>query len=273
LSAHESPKGSEDQKQAWRGLLRAGGFSFLLAGIILVLDTLLSASLTTTVIVSQFQTVFGVPPSVTTVTSVVGVTSNPPANSTLDVDLRYFAAHATTMQIDFLLAAIAAALLIPAILALYIALRSSGRAPALIGLAFGLVGIVASLTALPNSISVIRLSQLYVGTTSATLQAGFLAGAVSSANTGVGAGILGSFMLDIAIIIAGYLMTKGTRFGKATAYLGIFAGAVGIPSLFLPYSLSLVGSVLSLFGLIWIVVVGVGVFRLSSATSAQLEGI
>ena len=146
-------------------------------------------------------------------------------------------------------------------------------APASIGLALGLVGIVASLTTLPSSISVIRLSQLCVGTTSATLQAGFLAGAVSSANTGVGAGILGSFMPDVAIIIAGYLMTRGTRFGKATAYLGIFAGAVGIPSLFLPYSLPLMGAVLSLFGLIWVIVVGVRVFRLSSAPPAQLEGI
>jgi len=80
-------------------------------------------------------------------------------------------------------------------------------------------------------------------------------------------------MPDVAIIIAGYLMTRGTRFGKATAYLGIFAGAVGIPSLFLPYSLPLMGAVLSLFGLIWVIVVGVRVFRLSSAPPAQLEGI
>jgi len=241
-----------------------------MGGIAFVCAVFVNASLTTTIQFSNPVLYTGPQPSIPIVVSMASATNNLAPNSTLDVQARFVAAHAGVFQINFLLLALAELLFIPAVLAVVVAIRGSGRAPSSLGLALGLGGIFFSLMAFPSAFSAISLAQAYAAGTSDTLRTGLLASVLASSLTEGVEAILGSILLSAAVAIAGYAMTKVAWFGKRTGYLGVFAGILGILDSFLPYSLAIVGSILSVFILIWIFLVGIKLVRLSSDPTSPI---
>ncbi len=186
-------------------------------------------------------------------------------NSSFETTALFVSAHATPMESSLLLFALFYAFLIPGVLSLYIALRGRGRATASVALAFSISGAVLGFMYISSAFAIIRMDQLFTSTASDALRSGFLAAALASGVAANVGNILSSLSIDGAVILAGYLMTRDKGFGKKVGYLGIFAGLVGIVSSFLPYPLLIAGSYLSLFGLVWIFVVGVRLMRLPAS--------
>ena len=246
--------------EKWRGLVKTGGFSFIAFGIVSIVSTVLGAFLRTTITVSQFSA-YGISPAPTTVTFPI-FSSNPLSNSTVDTGVRYIAGQAFWFQTQFLIIALGLGLLIPAVLALYAVVREVRRTPALVALALILAGIVVELSAIPSGFSTIYMTQQYVSAATDVQRTALVAAALSSQvtlNTGL---ILGNLLTSAAILLGGYVISK-SKLGRATGYLGMFAGVVGIATTFLPYALSIIGDFLSIFGLIFVFAVGVQLTRLS----------
>ena len=177
--------------------------------------------------------------------------------------MRYIAGQAPLFQTEYLLSALGLALLIPAILALYAVVRDVRRTPALVALALALAGILVEFTGIPSAFSAIYLTQQYVAATSDVSRAAFVAaasGSIVTLNSGL---ILGGLLISAAILFGGYVISK-SMLGRATGYLGMFAGAVGFATAFLPYGLSFVGGFLSIFSLIFVFAVGLQLYRMSS---------
>jgi len=257
LSANETPRENTFDEKVWDGLLKLGGFSLLASGFVILLGTLMSLFLSTTVVTIQFETIIGMPPiGLENVTGYSLALSVLP-NSTFATNAEYVSAHATSFEILFLLNALTFVFLIPGILALYVSLRAHGRAPASVGLAFGISAVVLGLAYVPSALATIHLEQLYTTATSNAVRSGFFGAALASDEALNVGNILSSLLLNGALILVGYLMTKEIVFGRNLGYLGIFAGFLGIATSFLPYPLSITGSVLSLFALAWIFLSGV----------------
>lgn len=239
----------------------AGGLSFIGFGIVMLISTILGASLRTSVVTSQFTGVFGTPPSLENQTA-YGFASNPLPNSTLDAGMRHIADNAFSFQASFLISALGLALLIPGVLALYIAIRDVRRTPALVGVVLALAGSVVELAGLPSAFSGIIMAQQYVSATTDAQRAAFAASVLGSNETLNFGSILGGLLVDSAILLGGYVISKSVL-GKATGYLGMFAGGAGIITAFLPYDLYIVGSFLSIFSLVFVFVIGVQLTRLA----------
>jgi hypothetical protein len=269
LAANETPKENRFDEKVWDGLLRLGGFSLLASGFALVLGTLMSLFLSTTVVTSQFETIIGIPPiGLENVTGYRLALSVLP-NSTFATNADYVSAHATSFEIVFLLNALTFVFLIPGILALYVSLRAHGRAPASVGLAFAISAVVLGLTYVPSAFATIRMEQLYTTATSDAVRSGFFGAALASGDALNGGSTLSTLLLNGVLVLVGYLMTKDAVFGRNLGYLGIFAGSVGIATSFLPYPLSIAGSVLSLFALAWIFLSGVRLIRLPERSALR----
>ena len=240
--------------------MKTGGFSFIAFGIVSVISTVLGASLRTTITASQFSA-FGISPVPTDVTYPI-FSSNPLSGSTVDTGMRYLAGQAPWFQTQFFLIALGLGLLIPAVIALYAVIRDVRRSPALVALALILAGIVVEFAGIPSGFATINMTQQYVSATTDVQRTAFVAAALSSQVTLNTALILGDILASAAILIGGYVISK-SMLGRATGYLGMFAGAVGIATSFLPYALSIIGDFLSIFSLIFVFAVGIQLARLS----------
>ena len=176
--------------------------------------------------------------------------------------MRYIAGQAPWFQTQFLIIALSLGLLIPAVIALYAVIRDVRRTPALVALALVLAGIVVEFAGIPSGFSTINMTQQYVSATTDAQRTAFVAAALGSQvtlNTGL---ILGGLLVSVAILLGGYVISK-SALGRATGYLGMFAGVVGIATTFLPYALSIIGDFLSIFSLIFVFAVGIQLTRLS----------
>jgi len=278
LGANEPRKDNGFEEKAWNGLLKLGGFSFLASGTTFILTTLMNLFLSTTVVTNQFETIIGVPPIGSENVLGYSLELSVLPNSTFATNAAYVSAHATSFEVSFLLSALTFAFLIPGILALYTVLKAHGRAPASVGLAFAISAVVLGFTYIPSAFATIHMEQLYTTATSDAVRSGFLGAALASDESLNVGSILSDLLLNGALILVGYLMTKDIVFGRSLGYLGIFAGFVGIATSFLPYPLSTAGSVLSLFALAWIFLSGVRLIRLPEqlvlrniATSAHTQ--
>ena len=269
MSANGTPRENRFDEKAWDGLLKLGGFSLLASGFVILLGTLMSLFLSTTVVTIQFETIIGMPPI--GLENVTGYSLAPSVlpNSTFATNAEYVSAHATSFEIFFLLNALTFVFLIPGILALYVSLRAHGRAPASVGLVFAISAVVLGLASVPSALATIHMEQLYATATSDSVRSGFFGAAMASGDAlNVGSNI-STPLLNGALILVGYLMTKDAVFGGNLGYLGIFAGSVGIVTSFLPYPLSIAGSVLSLFALAWVFLSGVRLIRLPERLASR----
>ena len=233
----------------------------LASGFAILLGTLMSLFLSTTVVTIQFERVIGVPPIGLGNVSGYSLALSVLPNSTFAANAEYVAAHATSFEILFLLNALTFVFLIPGVLALYVSLRAQGRAPASVGLIFAISAVILGFAYVPSAFATIHMEQLYTGATSDAVRSGFFGAALASGDALNVGSTISTLSLNGALILVGYLMTKEIMFGRNLGYLGIFAGSAGITTSFLPYPLSIAGSVLSLFALAWVFLSGVRLIR------------
>lgn len=158
-------------------------------------------------------------------------------------------------------------LLIPVTLALYLALKGINRNAMLIAAAFiGLFILLDLALTWTNYVSLIAFSGQYTAATSDAQRTLVVAAAAYPT------AVLESSLLDvyntvtlsIGILATGWVMLKGV-FNKATAYLGVVTGILGIAAVAGPVFVTGLSSVIlfaSLLTTIWVFFVGYGLFRL-----------
>ncbi len=209
----------------WRGVYRAGGICLLVNGVIYLLVAVLSI--------------------------ILG-----PAPSSGEPYLKTLAGHAILAQVNFGVFALSDVLLVPTVLALYLALKHVAKNPMLI--AAGLLALFClldlAITEL-NSLTLVSLTQHYMAATYAlaTLPiATFFSYVVSS----------------VGLFITSFVMLKGV-FNRPTALSGIvasIAGIVGSLYVFLPAFAALLVPSLITFGL-WALLAGTRLYKLSALPS------
>lgn len=213
-----------------RWLLRVGGISALLIGAAYVITIVLFAYVGT-----------------------------PPSGG--EAWLKYLAGKTTRWWAILSLSVLTDLLYIPVAASLYLALRHLSRNVMLIAAAFvGLFIVLDLAVTWANYASLISLSGSYAAAAADAQRESYVAAAnYASAVLGtrleVGYSIVS---LSLAILVIGAVMLKGV-FNKATAYLGLATGIVGIASLAGFGVTVIVNAVLAT---VWILLVGYRLFRL-----------
>jgi hypothetical protein len=153
-------------------------------------------------------------------------------------------------------------LFVPVTLTLYLALRGHGKNAMLLATAF--VGAFVSLdlaVTWSHYVSILTLYEKYAVTSDEVVRAGYLAAANygSAMLTSPLEIVYSIFTLSFGILVIGFVMLRGI-FNKATAYLGLITGVLGIASLS-RQSFIIIGN--ALCTTLWLFFVGYGLFRLS----------
>jgi len=160
------------------------------------------------------------------------------------------------------------ALLIPILLALYVALRRSNESFMLIAVAFGFVGIAALFASNP-AVNMHTLSGQYAAAGTDAQRALFLAAGEAMLAVYTGTAYHVSLILgSVALVILSIVMLQDKRFSKATAYMGILANGLAL-GLYVPkYGIYfLLFSVL--FLLAWYILIARNLFQLGQGTSDE----
>jgi hypothetical protein len=220
---------------SWKGVYRAGGICLLINGVIYLLVAVLSV--------------------------ILG-----PAPSSGEPYLRTLAGHATLAQVNFGVFALSDVLLVPALLALYLALKHLAKNPMLI--AAGLLALFAvldlAITEL-NSLTLISLTQHYTAATSDAQRAAYVAAATYALATLPIATFFSYVVSSVGLLMTSLVMLKGV-FNRPTVLSGIvasFAGLVGSLYVFLPAFAALLVPSLIAFGL-WALLAGTRLYKLST---------
>jgi hypothetical protein len=214
---------------SWKGVIKWGGLSLLVAGIVLVLFVL-------SVLVMQ-------------------QTLPLPAKEALEDPV-----PPTTL---FILAAIGELLLLPGGLALYFSLKNVKKTPMFIATALWLVATPMFLASRGLIISLSQISGRYLNTNDEVMRAAYLASAELAIETQNIYAAMGLILLSVASIIVGLVMLKGL-FGKRIGYVAIAAGILSLTSPFavmmgVPIIIPFIGLVLMAY---WQIVIGVKLFKL-----------
>jgi hypothetical protein len=223
---------------SWKGLYKWGGVCALLVGVIyfIALASALSLGL--------------------------------PSSTTGEGILKWFSGQTTLAYTLYGLTIVTDVLLVPVVLALYLALKEVNKNATLAAAGFGGLSVALDLgVTLITWIALITLSQNYAAATSDVQRAAYLATADYAVGiTSVSATVYGSIIFAIWPLITGLVMLKGV-FNKATAYVGIAGSIASIVygiTIFVPYSSSLaIFLVLAfiLFG-IWLLLAGYRLYGL-----------
>jgi hypothetical protein len=158
-------------------------------------------------------------------------------------------------------------LLIPVALSLYLALKGVNRNALLVATAFiGLFVVLDLSVTWPNYTSLIALSDDYAAATSDAQREAYVAAAnyVSAALESTLAGVYNIVTLSLGTLIAGFVMLRGP-FGKASAYLGLLPGVLGIVSVVGPFLVGALGAtiiVASVLTTVWVLLVGYRLYRI-----------
>jgi hypothetical protein len=152
-------------------------------------------------------------------------------------------------------------LLIPILLALYIALRRSQEPVMTLAAALGFTSIAMYIATNP-AVAMAALSDRYADAASDAERTSALAAAESALATWQGTAFHTAYLVgSLAGIAIGVVMLRSATFGKPTAYLGILGNAVGL-GLYLPA----VGVYISVFSVVfleaWYVLVAHAMMRL-----------
>jgi hypothetical protein len=156
------------------------------------------------------------------------------------------------------------ALLIPMLLALYVALRRSSESFMAIATTLGLVGIVLYFASREATFTMLSLSDQYAAATTDAQRAMFLAAGQAMLAIYNGAAFQLSYVLgSVAGIAISVVMLRSNIFSKLTAYMGILANVIGF-GLYVPtigVYLSLISVVPFLW--IWYILIARRLFQLS----------
>ncbi|HMQ32775.1 MAG TPA: hypothetical protein PKD53_18735 [Chloroflexaceae bacterium] len=132
---------------------------------------------------------------------------------------------------------------VPIYLALYLALRQAGETAMLIATAMALLSTVLHLVS-NTAFEMLAFSQAYAAATTVAERALLVAAGEATLAAYYGTAFHVSYIMGYAAkIVIGAVMLRGGGFGRATAYVAILAGALGL-GLYLP-AVGLLCSVLS----------------------------
>lgn len=153
-------------------------------------------------------------------------------------------------------------LLIPVLLALAIALRSTNRSVVLLAVTLGLTSVVLYLTTNP-AVQMAGLSDQYTAAATEADRAVIAAAGAAALATWQGTAFQAAYLLgSVAGILLGIVMLRGGGFSRAAALLAIVANAVGL-GLYVPR----VGVCIAVFSVVflevWYVLIGWHLHQLS----------
>jgi hypothetical protein len=217
---------------SWKGLYRWGGVLAMLAAVLLFIAIACAIAVGT------------------------------PSSYTGEGVLKGVSGQATFAYTFYGLAIVADILLVPFVLALYLALKGVNKSAMLTAAVFGGLALALDLGVHSTSaIAFVNLSQNYAAATSDVQRATFVAIADYAYFGMTSVSDIVSFtVFSTWGLIVGLVMLRGV-FSKATAYVGIAASIVGLAysaTVFVPYSPSLeilVAIALVLFG-VWLLLAG-----------------
>jgi hypothetical protein len=193
----------------------------------------------------------------------------PPLNGTAGDWFRLFQTNRLIGLIDLDLLLVADnVLLIPILLALYVALRRASESLMAIATALGIIGIVLFITSNP-AIEILSLSDHYAAAATDAQRATFLAAGQAVLAGWQGTAFqVGYLLSSVAGIAIPVVMLRSPIFGKATAYLGILANAIGL-GLYLP----VIGIFLALFSVVflelWYILLGRRLLQLGQGAATE----
>ena len=219
---------------SWKGMYRVGGIGLLLFGLIYLTNLTL------------------------------GIYGGIPGATDSVQYLQSLAAHPSLAQVSYGLFSLSDFLLVPAVFALYLALKHIAKNTMLVATGLMAVFVVVDLAITEaNSLTLVALTQHAAAATSATARAAYLAGANYALATVALATFYSWVISSVGVLIISIVMLKGV-FTKLTAYLGIVVGIVGTVAgfyVYVPALTVLTALTLVAFGL-WCVLAGIRLYRL-----------
>jgi uncharacterized membrane protein HdeD (DUF308 family) len=221
---------------SWTGVIRWGGLSLFIAGIIVIVFV---------IAVGVFQV-------------------------TLPLDVETVLEDPFVPISLFVMTLVGEFLLFPGFLALYLALRDDDRAKMFLATAVGTFSVVMFFVSRGLIISLGQISGRYLDTTDPTMKAAYLAAAEMAERTQNVYSTMALIFLSLASILVGLVMLKGKTFSKPIGYIVILSGVFSIFTPFavnlgIPIFISLIGLILML---IWQVLVGIRLFKLGRGARA-----
>jgi hypothetical protein len=224
----------------WKGVYRAGGICMFVTGLLFIIGAVLSILLG-------------------------------PAPIGGEPYLRELAAHALLAQMNFGLFALTDFLLLPVVMALYLALKQINKNAMLVAAGLIALFIVLDLAITElNALTLVTLTQHYAAATSDTQRSAYVAAADYALATLPLATFYSYVVSSVGFLIISIVMLKGV-FSKLTAYVGIVASIEGIVGGFyvvLPALAVFLVPCLIAFG-IWSLLAGTRLYKLSK----QLGGV
>jgi hypothetical protein len=225
---------------SWKGMYRVGGIGLLLFGLIYLTNLTLGVY-------------WGIPGATDSVQY-----------------LQSLAAHPSIAQVSYGLFSLSDFLLVPAVLALYLALKHIAKNTMLLATALMAVFVVVDLAITEaNSLTLVALTQHAATATSATERAAYMASANYALATVALATCYSWVVSSVGVLIISIVMLKGV-FSKLTAYLGIVVGILGTVVgfyVFVPALTLATLPVILAFG-IWCVLAGRELYRLGKPQGA-----
>jgi hypothetical protein len=224
---------------SWKGVYRVGGVCLFLFGLIYLTNVIL------------------------------GILLGPGASDSVQY-LRSLADHPSLARVSYGLYSLADFLFVPAILALYLALKHIAKNTMLLATALMAVFIVVDLAITEaNSLTIVTLTQHAATATSETQRAAYMAAANYALATLPLATFYSWVVSSVGVLIISIVMLKGV-FRKLNAYLGIAVGIVATVAgfyVFLPALAVLALPSLVAFSL-WCLLAGGRLYRLGKPQSA-----
>ena len=229
--------------QSWKGVFRVGGICLLVIGVVYLIGAVLSI-------------ILGPPPS------------------SGELYLKSLAGHTMLAQVNFGLFALTDFLLVPAALALYLALKHLAKNPMLIAAGLLALFLVLDLAITElNSLTLVSLTQHYAAATSAAQRSAYVAAADYALATIPIATFFSYMVSSLGLLITSLVMLKGV-FNRPTALLGIVAsieGIVGSFYVFFPALAGLLVPSLITFGL-WALFAGTRLYKFGKRSSRGETG-
>lgn len=214
----------------WKGMIKWGGFSLFLAGIIVIIFI---------IGISAFKITLPLEPLATL--------ENPTIPTTL-----------------FIITIIGEFLLFPGFLALYFTLRNSDQVKMLIATVLSALSVIMFFVSRGSIIAILKWSDSYKEAGTAYGKAVYMASAEVVLKTQDVYSTIALILLSIASIYVGSVMLKSKTFGRLLSLIVILAGVFTIITPFavnlgIPLAVSIIGLVLML---IWQITIGIKLFKL-----------